>query len=1595
MAACLWVMLFTLSTAKAQPGRLAWQNRSSPAHEQQAPASNNQGQAGQILDASGVKGGLVVHVGCGDGRLTAALHANDSYLVHGLDADADNIEKARAHIRSVGLYGTVSVEQFTLNRLPYADNLVNLVVSEDLGQVSPEEVMRVLAPDGVAYVKEGGQWTRTFKPRPEEIDEWTHYLYDASGNAVAHDLVVGPPRRFQWIGSPRWSRHHDRMASLSVCVSAAGRIFYILDEGSRVSVQLPSKWTLIARDAFNGTILWKHPISSWMTQLWPFKSGPAQLQRRLVAVGDRVYVTLGLDGAPLSELDAATGQIIQTYGETQMTEELIFSEGVLFLMVKPDPPATGWNEYLPTHRTIGQAKSRVASEWPWDEANRQIIAIQADTGRVLWQREHPVAPLTLAADLECVYFHDGRRVICLNRETGNPVWTSSPVARRSPMAANFGPTLVVYDDLVLFAGGNSSRTLTALSAQTGRTLWTDNHAATGHNCPYDLLVVDGLAWVGAIAGGSHSGIFTGWDPYTGQVKKQFPPDVDTYWFHHRCYRCKATDQYIMSSRTGVEFIDFRAEHWIPHHWVRGGCIYGVMPCNGLLYAPPHDCACYAEAKLSGFCALAPAHTDRPYPQAVPDDERLKRGPAYSEPIFASAGSEDWPTYRHDAQRSGCIQSIVPADLKLSWQTPLGGRLTSLVIANGKVYVASVDTHTVYALNEDDGEVLWSYTAGGRVDSPPTIYNGRVLFGSADGWVYCLGASDGELIWRFQAAPEDLRLPAFEQLESVWPVHGSVLVQNDMVYCVAGRSMFLDGGLHFLRLDPMTGRKLSETILDDRDPETAENLQVHVKGLNMPVALPDVLSSDGEYLFMRSQRFALQRFGRLDVQPIREQIPPHSGNHIEQGSQQYGQGVHLFSPFGFLDGTWFHRSYWVFGRSYASGAGGYYQAGRYAPAGRILVFDDSCVYGFGRQPQYFKWTTPLEYQLFAAEKFPDSQSIEYRWAKGSLPLMARAMVLAGKTLFIAGPKDVVDEEEAFDHWANDPNADPNIPAKLGEQDAALEDQYGALLWAVSTSDGNELARYNLESLPVWDGMAAANGRLYVSMKNGKVQCLVGANYPPIVDAGEDLSVYPMAATVLDATVTDDGFPKVDPCEPGSDPIGVTTNWTKSDGPGQVSFGDPCVVETTAWFSQWGEYTLRLTAFDGGTSYYDDINISVLRPGDLDCDKDVDAFDLGKLAAQWLGECNVLNDWCSGADQTASGSVSFGDYAVVASNWLSGVHPAAPENLAAVPGDSRISLDWDDNAESDLAGYNVYRRDGLAAREYMAGMAAPPGYVRINESLLADSEYVDTSAVNYRTYYYIVTAEDIFGYESAYADEVSACPGIQPVMKLLGGIGVTTSGTEVTHWADQAKNNDARQDTADDRPALMSSAFNGEPAIDFDGSGEHLDVADSDDINMGGPYSGKTLVVVFKTGSNLTSRQVIWEQGGGVRGLSFYLDSGNLYINGWNLEQTETQWGPTGLNKPVSANTAYVATLVLNAGAGTFEGFVNGASMGAVGDIARLHSHSNDCAFGHVEGATKFHDGSNGGPANFAGQIAEFHQYNEVLPGSEHRMLESALKNKYGI
>jgi hypothetical protein len=68
---------------------------------------------------------------------------------------------------------------------------------------SRDQLLRVLAPQGVAYLKQGGVWKKTVKLRPKEMDEWTHFDYGPEGNGVSHDKLVRQPNFGDFAFSPQ------------------------------------------------------------------------------------------------------------------------------------------------------------------------------------------------------------------------------------------------------------------------------------------------------------------------------------------------------------------------------------------------------------------------------------------------------------------------------------------------------------------------------------------------------------------------------------------------------------------------------------------------------------------------------------------------------------------------------------------------------------------------------------------------------------------------------------------------------------------------------------------------------------------------------------------------------------------------------------------------------------------------------------------------------------------------------------------------------------------------------------------------------------------------------------------------------------------------------------------------------------------------------------------------------------------------------------------------------------------------------------------------------------------------------------------------
>jgi len=1000
---------------------------------QHAPVPRSQAEA--IIRSAGVKAGLCVHVGVSDGRLTAALAEAGPFLVHGLAPDAVALEKGRSHIRQRGIYGRASIEHGSFARLPYADNLVNLLVVDDLPGLlakglSLKDVVRVVCPGGVAYVgarsgtgltaesltatltaagvsgfnivKRDGVWARIRKPRPAGMDVWTHKTYDASGNCVSHDTAIGPLARLRWIAGPVWPMGTGYQVSNGGIVAAGGRTFHVtLNETANLNTvpqQRNQSWFLTARDAYNGLALWSRPIERRMTR------DGQEFADALIAVGDRVYTVIGKH--PVA-LDAATGTTLTTYPrEAPPGTKLLYHDGLLVLA-----------------------------------GGSRLCAFDPRSGTVRWAHRIQARDLVIGEGRLYLATRGHKALAALDLNTGEERWRtdlSAVEGKKKQLLFCQGGILVFVWERDWQTGHNG---IAAFSTKDGKRLWDLEYTSTRATWCHRVWFVDGLVWHRTGKAG-----MAGVDPLTGTVKRQF---VIRGGYCGGCCRDIATERYLVSTRP-LNFFDWADGTLHGFRAGRHGCRAGVIVANGLLYSQPHGCKCVREA-LHGFVAFAPATTvdDRARAPAglvrpgTADHAAGGRG----EPRPAVTHHDDWPTYRHDAKRTGITAATVPADLKVLWQVevddqrrptgPLaqewlagwsvGDRLTAPVVADGTVFVGIVDAHRVVALDAATGEKRWAYTAGGRLDTPPTIYRGLCLFGSADGWVTCLRAKDGALVWRLRAAPAERRIPAFGQLESPWPVVGGVLVENDLAYFVVGRTSALEGGLIGYAVEPQTGRTVWRRRLEG--------------------ALSDLLVSDGATFRIAGGASAGISF---DLKTGKRTASIRSGFRWT-----FAGKIKTFwgGPNRVLDRSWRAlsvnetASHWM---RIKQGYGPH--------EGQLVIGDPDRRRYFGFRFKSVHWSKVKDVSTEFGGHLLAWQGTDTRWSVDVPPtFQPESLIVAGEVLFVAGPND---------RFRRTP---------------------GGQLWVLSAKDGAILKQYALPKPPVAEGLAAADDRLYVAARDGTLLC----------------------------------------------------------------------------------------------------------------------------------------------------------------------------------------------------------------------------------------------------------------------------------------------------------------------------------------------------------------------------------------------------------------------------------------------------------------------------------------------------------------------------
>lgn len=1053
----------------------------------------------------------------------------EANLVHGLVKNAAAVDKLNDELLAAGRTGSVTVSVWDGAAIPFVSDTVNVIVAADR-QVT-DEMRRALAPYGVVVARDGAKlWE---KPYPKDMDEWSHYRYAPSGNGVSKDLRIGPPRCTKWLAGPEMSRHHDHLPSLNAMVSSGGRVFYIFDEASSASILFPPKWSLIARDAFNGVLLWRKNIPEWHPHLWPLKSMPATLPRRLVSIGDHVYVTLGIK-APVTQLNAVDGAETRVFAGSERCEEIVVSGDTLLAVCLSGPGplddldaqrgetgTDGRTTSFPFQRKLmGGIKSPL-----WLNAQRRLIAYDLQSGKEKWHADGKYAPLSVATDGKRVYYHNGSSVEALDFNTGKKLWTSPEVPIWKDFFSSYGASLVVYDDVVIFSGGENYDwkpagmvgavdTMTAVSAVDGKKLWRAAHPSSGYRSPEDLMIAQGLVWAPDTTKSSTSKL-NGLDPKTGEVKRTVDLKLGS-GFHHRCYPSRATEKYLLASKIGINSIAWDGTEITNDEWVRASCGYGFMPANGLIYATPDPCNCFPESKVVGFVALAKADPERAeFRRKTLGTIEPEKGPAFADAV---AGGEidgsSWPTYRANSARNSSTRNAPPESFKPAWTTEIGGSLSAPVVADGKVFLSSIERNRMIAVDVDSGKKVWTYVTGSRVDSPPTVIGKRLYFGAADGTVTCLKTDDGKMAWRRRLAPTDERLVNDNRIESVWPVHGTVTSHNGLIYAIAGRNMFLDGGLYLCALDPKTGalkhgtqHVLDMAVLADRVDDDGKvrdrTRSVVVRG----GVLADRVADDGKVRKGFREKSVTLRFYEdgtqhvlemekihkpFDATPSKPDILSASGEHLFMRSLAFdtqcnmvGTDIrHIYSVNGYLNDSWFHRAFWTYATAWKGGPGGFYKIGNANHSGQIMAADDSHLYSFSRVA--YGWGSAFTYQLYKAplaeEKAAPSSTPSQKGGKTKrtwsvdIPVLARSIVKAGDRLLVIGPEKLYDQKEIIQRLP-----DPDADKKIADQDRKWYTE--AILLVIDPADGKVLKNVKLDFAPVWDGVAVAKESLFVSGTDG--------------------------------------------------------------------------------------------------------------------------------------------------------------------------------------------------------------------------------------------------------------------------------------------------------------------------------------------------------------------------------------------------------------------------------------------------------------------------------------------------------------------------------
>ena len=786
------------------------------------PEVDSQRVAETLLARAGIQRGVCALLGA-EGDMALALAESSELLVHVREPLPEKVADLRERADAAGFgIDRVAVEQGRLDRLPYADNMVDVVLATQasadvLAAVSPDEVLRVLRPEGTAIVgssnrSKGGagklkQWAQTggaerietwedangawvqfFKPAMKGADEWTHWEHGPDNNPVSTDSVIQAPYMTQFLADPMY------IPMPSITTAAGGRTFLAIGHIAHHRREWGMLNKLIARNGYNGTILWQRDLPE----------GYLVHRSAFVASKETFYM---IDGNRCLLLDPETGtekDEIRIPGIAGAWKWMVIDDGVLYVLAGKKGPGTqttkgdrsfggwSWSDLSPGY----YRKLRV----PWG-FGETLAAYDLQRERLLWkhQEDEPIDSRAMAlGDGRVFLYCPDRHLRCLDASTGEVIWTNhetqllelieEPGKKLTSTPGFRSACLTVYTPDALIMQGQTRMNVVAVSTAEGYLLWTKRKVTNNPNAIY----VDGNVVLGVGKGGSHLVL----DPRTGTELE------DLNFRKTSCTRLTASPDSFFCRGEGTLRFDRAGKRVLVDGAIRPACNDGALPANGMLYLGPWQCDC--NLSLIGSIAKCSAGDFR-FDIRATEEDRLERATKNFEAVEPFDVSPlDWPTYRANVQRTAGTKADVVRRVTQKWQhTPRWSHVPTAPVSAGDLVFVTGRDGKVRALESSTGATRWEFSTPGSIRMPPTVYEGRMYFGSADGYAYALEAATGRLLWRFRASPVERHIMVYGSLSSTWPVNSGVLVRDGVAYFAAGIIDY--DGTYVYAVDAKTGK----------------------------------------------------------------------------------------------------------------------------------------------------------------------------------------------------------------------------------------------------------------------------------------------------------------------------------------------------------------------------------------------------------------------------------------------------------------------------------------------------------------------------------------------------------------------------------------------------------------------------------------------------------------------------------------------------------------------------------------------------------------------------------------------------------------------